>query len=93
MRGGIAALAMGWGLLLAGPAEAEWFARCEGGQNAACYGEACGGTKEEARAFCLEQCPGGDTHSVGISSCKVQRKTQTPPAKATPTTKGSAPAP
>jgi hypothetical protein len=64
------------------PAKAEWTARCQGGTVPACYGEACGGSPEEARRRCLEVCPGGDTHSVGTSSCTVPKPTQTPPAKA-----------
>lgn len=69
-------------LVLPGAARAEWMARCTGGAVAACYGEACGATREEARSRCLEVCPGGDTHSVGTSSCSVPRPTQTPKTKA-----------
>lgn len=69
-------------LALPDPARAEWMARCQGGTAAACYGEACGTTREEARARCLEVCPGGETHSVGTSSCTVPRPTQTPKTKA-----------
>lgn len=72
--------------LLPGPARAEWLARCQGGTVPACFGEACGSTREEARARCLETCPGGETHSVGTSSCTVPRPTQTPKAKAPPST-------
>jgi hypothetical protein len=71
------------------PAQAEWLARCQGGSTAGCFGEACGATPEEARKGCLLVCPGGDTHSVGTSSCSVTRPTQTPSAKASPTTRPS----
>ncbi|MFO1150668.1 MAG: hypothetical protein U1E62_20010 [Alsobacter sp.] len=75
-------------LLLQGSAQAEWFARCQGGNQAACFGEACGSTPDEARNRCLEICPGSDTHSVGISSCTVQKPTQTPRVRSTPPTPG-----
>ena len=92
LRGIIAAVALAMSLGLASPARAEWLAVCDGGKVASCHAEACGGTREEARALCLEQCPEGDSHSVGTSSCTVQRKTQTPPARSTPATKSSTPA-
>jgi hypothetical protein len=75
--------------LLAGQcaAHAQWFARCTGVNNS-CHGEACGATPDDARARCLQQCPGSDTHSVGTSSCtvpKTQTQSQPPqPPQATP---------
>jgi hypothetical protein len=75
-------------LLMQGSAQAEWFARCQGGSQPACFGEACGSTPDEARNRCLEKCPGSDTHSVGISSCTVQKPTQTPRVRSAPTTPG-----
>lgn len=77
-------------LALPASARAEWLARCQGGANQACFGEACGVSADDARARCQQQCPGSDTHSVGISSCKMEvqkPRSQTPrlrPAPAIP---------
>jgi hypothetical protein len=74
-------------LLGQGVAHAQWFARGTGG-HISWHGEACGATPDDARARCLQQCPGSDTHSVGTSSCtvpKTQTQSQPPqPPQATP---------